>query len=99
MKAFMDDNFLLESEIACILYHDYAEKMPVIDYHCHINPSEIADDRKYENITQVWLELKHRKCGASAVQRLCFGGRTGGAYLRCANQFGGGWHRLGESGG
>ena len=42
MKAFMDDNFLLESEIACILYHDYAEKMPVIDYHCHINPSEIA---------------------------------------------------------
>ena len=61
MKAFMDDNFLLESEIACILYHDYAEKMPVIDYHCHINPSEIADDRKYENITQVWLGGDHYK--------------------------------------
>ena len=75
MKAFMDDNFLLESEIACILYHDYAEKMPVIDYHCHINPSEIADDRKYENITQVWLGGDHYKwramrCNGIAESRI-----------------------------
>ena len=42
MKQFMDDNFLLETETARRLYHEHAEKMPIIDYHCHINPQEIA---------------------------------------------------------
>ncbi len=43
MKAFMDQDFLLETETAKMLYHDYAAKMPVLDYHCHISPQEIAE--------------------------------------------------------
>ena len=47
MKAFMDENFILETETAQKLYHGYAAKVPIIDYHCHINPKEIAEDRKW----------------------------------------------------
>lgn len=61
MKAFMDKDFLLETEMAQKLYHEYAAKMPILDYHCHINPQEIAEDRKFENITQVWLGGDHYK--------------------------------------
>ena len=61
MKAFMDQDFLLTTETAKHLYHDYAAGMPIIDYHCHLNPREIWDDRKYENITQVWLGGDHYK--------------------------------------
>ena len=61
MKAFMDQDFLLETETAKMLYHDYAAKMPVLDYHCHISPQEIAEDRQFENITQVWLGGDHYK--------------------------------------
>ena len=61
MKAFMDKDFLLSTETAQKLYHEYAEVMPIIDYHCHINPQEIFEDRKFENITQVWLGGDHYK--------------------------------------
>lgn len=61
MKPFMDENFLLSTETAKTLFHEYAEKTPVLDYHCHINPKEIAEDRKFENITQVWLGGDHYK--------------------------------------
>lgn len=61
MKAFMDKDFLLSTETAKTLYHEYAAKMPVLDYHCHINPQEIAEDRKFDNITQVWLGGDHYK--------------------------------------
>lgn len=61
MKAFMDKDFLLGTETAKKLYHDYAAVTPIIDYHCHINPKEIAEDRKFENITQVWLGGDHYK--------------------------------------
>lgn len=61
MKAFMDKDFLLETETAKKLFHDYAEKTPILDYHCHINPKEIAEDRQFENITQVWLGGDHYK--------------------------------------
>ena len=61
MKQFMDKDFLLSTESARMLYHDFAEKMPVLDYHCHINPQEIAEDRKFDNITQVWLGGDHYK--------------------------------------
>lgn len=61
MKQFMDKDFLLTTETAKKLYHDYAEVMPVIDYHCHINPQEIYEDRKFENITQIWLGGDHYK--------------------------------------
>lgn len=61
MKAFMDEDFLLSTPTAQKLYHEYAEKVPILDYHCHINPKEIAEDRKFENITQVWLGGDHYK--------------------------------------
>ena len=63
MKKFMDSDFLLNSEVAKSLYKNYADmtKIPVIDYHCHIDPQEICEDRKYENITQVWLGGDHYK--------------------------------------
>lgn len=61
MKQFMDKDFLLSTDTAKALFHDYAEKMPVLDYHCHINPQEIAEDRKFNNITQVWLGGDHYK--------------------------------------
>lgn len=61
MKRFMDEDFLLSTETARKLYHEYAEVMPILDYHCHINPQEIYEDRKFENITQVWLGADHYK--------------------------------------
>lgn len=61
MKPFMDDNFLLDTETARTLYHHHAAKEPVMDYHCHIDPKEIYEDRAYDNITQVWLGGDHYK--------------------------------------
>ncbi|MCD7830126.1 MAG: glucuronate isomerase [Clostridiales bacterium] len=61
MKAFMDQDFLLSTETAKKLYHEVAEQLPIIDYHCHINPQEIAEDRKFDNISQVWLGGDHYK--------------------------------------
>lgn len=61
MGKFMDQDFLLSTETAKWLYHDVAEKMPIIDYHCHISPQEIAEDRKFENITELWLGGDHYK--------------------------------------
>ncbi len=55
MKAFMDKDFLLENPTAQHLYHDYASKMPLVDYHCHLNPREIYEDRRFNNMTEVWL--------------------------------------------
>ena len=61
MKQFMDENFLLHTKTAQDLYHNYAAKMPIFDYHCHINPKEIAEDKRFENITQIWLYGDHYK--------------------------------------
>lgn len=61
MKSFMDKDFLLRTETAKKLYHDYAAKVPVLDYHCHLSPQEIYEDKKYDNITQVWLGADHYK--------------------------------------
>lgn len=61
MKQFMNEDFLLETETAQVLYHEYASKMPILDYHCHISPQEIAEDRKFQNITQLWLGGDHYK--------------------------------------
>ena len=66
MKQFLDKDFLLSTEMAKTLYHDYAENMPILDYHCHINPQEICEDRKFENITQVWLGGDHYKWRSDA---------------------------------
>ena len=61
MKPFMDENFLLSNKTAEKLFHDYADKMPILDYHCHIDPKDIALDRRYDNITQLWLGGDHYK--------------------------------------
>lgn len=61
MKKFMDDNFLLNSKTAEVLYHSYAKVMPIIDYHCHLSPKEIAEDKKYSSITELWLGGDHYK--------------------------------------
>ena len=55
MKAFMNKDFLLDTPTAQHLFHDYAEKLPIVDYHCHLNPQEIYEDRKFQNIVEVWL--------------------------------------------
>ncbi len=57
----MDENFILTTKTAEKLYHDYAKDMPVFDYHCHLNPKDIAEDRRFKNITEAWLEGDHYK--------------------------------------
>lgn len=61
MRNFMDENFLLETEVAQALYHTYAANLPIIDYHCHVSPKEIAEDKVYNNITELWLGGDHYK--------------------------------------
>ena len=61
MKKFLSKNFLLETESAEKLYHDFAEGMPIIDYHCHLPVEQIANDINFENLTQVWLYGDHYK--------------------------------------
>ncbi|MEI7027786.1 glucuronate isomerase [Paenibacillus sp. y28] len=61
MKKFLDDNFLLSNETAVKLYHNYAKEMPIIDYHCHLSPQEIYENKTYKNITEVWLYGDHYK--------------------------------------
>jgi glucuronate isomerase len=61
MKKFMDENFLLETETAKKLFHEHAEKMPIIDYHCHISPQEIAENHTFKSITEAWLGGDHYK--------------------------------------
>ncbi|MCI5496692.1 MAG: glucuronate isomerase, partial [Roseburia sp.] len=61
MKQFMDEDFILSTDTAKKLFHDYAEKTPVLDYHCHLEPKEIAEDRKFKNITELWLGGDHYK--------------------------------------
>ena len=61
MKQFMDEDFLLQTETAKKLYHEHAAKMPIIDYHCHISPREIAEDHRFRDITEVWLGGDHYK--------------------------------------
>ena len=71
MTPFMDKDFLLKTETAKKLYHEHAAVMPIIDYHCHINPQEIYEDKRYDSITQVWLGGDHykwramRSCGVA----------------------------------
>ena len=69
MKAFMDKDFLLETETAKKLYHDFAAQVPTIDYHCHINPKEIAENRKFENITLSALLMLTTFCACAAATK------------------------------
>jgi glucuronate isomerase len=80
MKQFLDENFLLTNATAERLYHEYAKDMPIIDYHNHLPPNEIAEDRNFENITKVWLNGDHykwRAMRANAVEEeYITGGKT-----------------------
>ncbi len=60
-KTFITDDFLLHNEVSKTLYHNYAKQQPIIDYHCHLSPKDIAEDRQFENIFQIWLEGDHYK--------------------------------------
>ncbi|WP_088086667.1 glucuronate isomerase [Bacillus sp. OV166] len=61
MEKFMGPNFLLKNETAVSLYHDVAKEMPIIDYHCHLSPKEIYENKKFKNITEAWLYGDHYK--------------------------------------
>ncbi|MEM8527699.1 MAG: glucuronate isomerase [Bacteroidota bacterium] len=67
-KTFIHDNFLLENDFAIELYHQYAKDLPIIDYHNHLPPKEIAENKQFENITQIWLEGDHYKWRAMRAQ-------------------------------
>ena len=61
MKAFMDKDFLLQTETAKELYHNHAANLPIIDYHCHLSPKEVAEDHRFSGITELWLGGDHYK--------------------------------------
>ncbi|MDX5436207.1 MAG: glucuronate isomerase [Pontibacter sp.] len=75
--TFLDENFLLETETARKLYHEHAKHMPIIDYHCHLSPEDIANDRKFKNLTEIWLEGDHYKWRAmrtnGIAEKFCTG--------------------------
>lgn len=56
MKQFMNEDFLLSTDTAKTLYHDYAKIQPIFDYHCHLNPRDIAENRQFKDLTEIWLE-------------------------------------------
>lgn len=80
MKQFLDEHFLLSTATSRKLYHDYAKEMPVIDYHCHLPPAQIAADTSFENITQAWLYGDHYKWRAMRTngvhESYCTGDRS-----------------------
>ncbi|MEO1448141.1 MAG: glucuronate isomerase, partial [Bacteroidota bacterium] len=77
MKTFLDDNFLLETRTAEHLYHAHARDLPIIDYHNHLSPVELAEDRQFANLTEIWLEGDHYKWRAMRThgipERYCTG--------------------------
>ena len=77
MKPFLDENFLLQTPASQHLYHNHAAKMPVIDYHCHLDPSMISADRRFDNLGEIWLEGDHYKWRAMRAngvdERYCAG--------------------------
>ncbi|MDJ1504061.1 glucuronate isomerase [Xanthocytophaga agilis] len=77
MKSFLDDDFLLQTATARKLYHDFAKSMPIIDYHNHLPPQEIAIDKKFENLTQIWLYGDHYKWRAMRTNGVDEGYCTG----------------------
>ena len=61
MNNFLDDHFLLKNKTAQKLYQDFAKGMPIIDYHCHLPPQQIAEDKRFDNLTEIWLNGDHYK--------------------------------------
>ncbi len=77
MKRFLDEEFLLETRTGERLYHEYAEREPIVDYHCHLSPALIASNHKFANLTQIWLGGDHYKWRAmrsnGVPERYCTG--------------------------
>lgn len=80
MKNFLDKNFVLETETAQALYHEHAKSLPIIDYHCHLDPKLIAEDYKFDNLGEIWLAGDHYKWRAMRTngidERFCTGKDT-----------------------
>ena len=80
MKSFLDENFLLQTDTARQLYHGFAKEMPIIDYHNHLMPEQIANDINFENLTQIWLYGDHYKWramrGNGVNEKYCTGAAT-----------------------
>lgn len=80
MKTFITEEFLLETKEAQLLYHDYAEKLPIIDFHNHLPPAEIANDYQYKSLTEIWLKGDHYKWRAMRTlgveEKYCTGNPT-----------------------
>ena len=80
MKPFLGEDFLLETDTARQLYHEHAAKMPIFDYHCHISPKEIAENKSFSNLTEIWLAGDHYKWRAMRTngvdERYCTGDAT-----------------------
>ena len=80
MKSFIHSDFLLHSDTAKTLYHEYAESCPIIDYHCHLNPQMVAEDHRFASITELWLGGDHYKWRAmrsnGVDERYCTGDAT-----------------------
>jgi len=80
MKAFMDEHFVLETKTAEKLYHEHASSLPIIDYHCHLDPKMIAEDYAFDNLGDIWLSGDHYKWRAMRTngieERFCTGKET-----------------------
>lgn len=80
MKPFLDDDFLLQTKTARTLYHEFAKDMPIIDYHNHLPPDQILDDKVFKNITEIWLYGDHYKWRAMRTnginEKYCTGGAS-----------------------
>jgi glucuronate isomerase len=85
MKAFLDDDFLLDSDVAADLYHRYARDLPIIDYHCHLSPDLVANDHRFRSITEIWLDGDHYKWRAM---------RTNGVPERCCTGDASDWEKF-----
>ena len=79
-KRFITEDFLLQNDKAVELYHQYARDLPIIDYHCHLPPQQIAEDSKFQNLTQAWLYGDHYKWramrAAGVSEEYCTGDAT-----------------------
>ena len=75
--SFIHDNFLLETKTAQRLFHQYAAPQPIIDYHCHLPPKDVAANRRFANLFEIWLEGDHYKWRAmranGVAERFCTG--------------------------
>ncbi|MGD1088815.1 MAG: glucuronate isomerase [Verrucomicrobiota bacterium] len=74
---FIHEDFLLQTRTACRLYHQFAETGPILDFHCHLSPREIAENRQFKNVAEIWLEGDHYKWRAmrsnGVAERFCTG--------------------------